>query len=68
MDRGAWRATAHGVSRVRHNLPINQNWCMLLRSTRRCHFWRNGRGFENDKDLSSAVGNWGVKERLIKRV
>ena len=26
------------------------------------------RGFENDKDLSSAVGNWGVKERLIQRV
>ena len=20
MDRGAWRATAHGVARVRHNL------------------------------------------------
>ena len=26
------------------------------------------RGFENDQDLSSAVGNWGVKERLIQRV
>ena len=25
MDRGAWWATVHGVTRVRHNLVIKQN-------------------------------------------
>ena len=69
MDRGAWQATALGVARVRHNLPINHNWCIFLRNIRQCHFWAEWkRGFENDKDLSSAVGNWGIKERLIQRV
>ena len=24
MDRGAWQATVHGVTKVRHNLPIKQ--------------------------------------------
>ena len=32
MDGGAWRATAHGVARVRHNLVTNisQNQSMQL--------------------------------------
>ena len=25
MDRGAWRATVHGVARVRHDLAINHH-------------------------------------------
>ena len=30
MDRGGWRATVHGVARVKHDLATEQLYNMLL--------------------------------------
>ena len=47
MDRGAWRATVHGVTRVGHNLVIKPNQPLLSRCSVSA-----SRGQENLKEFT----------------
>ena len=71
MDRGAWRVTVHGVTRVEHNLTTKPPPGKNTRAG--CHFLLQGSSQPRDQTcISCLVGRfftiWAIREALVKAI